>query len=60
MNRYLRRLERFRKPFAARRSGGLLVDTHAKLDAAGTPQDVKDIRAKNAGHKKRTADKWNQ
>jgi len=24
------------------------------------PQDVESVRAKNAGHKKKTADKWNQ
>ena len=26
----------------------------------GAPQDVVDPRAKNSGHKKKTADKWNQ
>ena len=26
----------------------------------GTPQDVTSTRAKNSGHKKKTADKWNQ
>jgi hypothetical protein len=25
-----------------------------------TPQDVTDTRAKNSGHGKKTADKWNQ
>jgi hypothetical protein len=24
------------------------------------PQDVTSVRAKNSGHKKKTADKWNQ
>jgi hypothetical protein len=24
------------------------------------PQDVSDVRAKNSGHGKKTADKWNQ
>jgi hypothetical protein len=24
------------------------------------PQDVPSVRAKNSGHKKKTADKWNQ
>jgi hypothetical protein len=24
------------------------------------PQDVQSVRAKNTGHKKKTADKWNQ
>jgi len=31
-----------------------------KLEAAGTPQDVTDTRAKNQRHGKVTADKWNQ
>jgi hypothetical protein len=31
-----------------------------KLTKAGTPQDVTSVRAKNAGHGKKTADKWNQ
>ena len=26
----------------------------------GSPQDVASVRAKNSGHKKKTADKWNQ
>lgn len=26
----------------------------------GRTQDVRDARAKNSGHKKKTADKWNQ
>jgi hypothetical protein len=26
----------------------------------GSPQDVTSVRAKNSGHKKKTADKWNQ
>ena len=31
-----------------------------KLRAHERPQDVGDPRAKNTGHKKVTADKWNQ
>jgi hypothetical protein len=27
---------------------------------ADTPQDVTSVRAKNSGHGKKTADKWNQ
>jgi hypothetical protein len=30
------------------------------IDAAARTQDVADPRAKNTGHKKKTADKWNQ
>ena len=31
-----------------------------KTAPAGTPQDVTDPRAKSQGHRKVTADKWNQ
>jgi hypothetical protein len=30
------------------------------LVAADRPQDEMSVRAKNTGHKKKTADKWNQ
>ena len=60
MNRYFRRLQSFGKSFAARRSHGEMVDTHAKIIAANTPQDVTSVRAKSAGHRKKVADKWNQ
>ena len=30
------------------------------MDAADRTQDVADPRAKSTGHKKKTADKWNQ
>jgi hypothetical protein len=30
------------------------------LDGADRPQDEADVRAKSTGHKKKTADKWNQ
>jgi hypothetical protein len=28
--------------------------------SAGQPQDTRDTRQKSVGHKKKTADKWNQ
>jgi hypothetical protein len=31
-----------------------------KVVDASTPQDVTSVRAKNEGHGKKTADKWNQ
>ena len=31
-----------------------------KLIANNTTQDVSSVRAKNSGHGKKTADKWNQ
>jgi len=60
VNRYFRRLQQFGKSFSARRSRGALADTHSDIFAASRPQDVASVRAKSAGHRKRTADKWNQ
>jgi hypothetical protein len=36
------------------------IEAAKRLIKPGTPQDVTSVRAKNAGHKKKTADKWNQ
>lgn len=60
MNRFFRRMERFGKSFSARRSAGTMTDTSQQVIAANTPQDVTSVRAKNSGHGKKTADKWNQ
>ena len=30
------------------------------IDSADRPQDESDVRKKSSGHKKKTADKWNQ
>jgi hypothetical protein len=60
MNRFFRRMERFGKSFSARRSQGQMVDKSGDLTSPGTPQDVTSVRAKNQGHGKKTADKWNQ
>lgn len=51
MNRYFRRIQQFGKSFSARRSQGTMTPKQG---------DVVDPRAKNAGHGKKTADKWNQ
>ena len=60
MNRYFRRLQRFGKDFSARRSRSTMPNTSDELVAPNTPQDVTSVRAKNEGHGKKTADKWNQ
>jgi hypothetical protein len=60
MNRMMRRMQQFGKSFSARRSQGEMADTSGKLTAPGTTQDVSSVRAKNTGHGKKTADKWNQ
>ena len=60
MNRYFRRLSQFGKSFSQRRSRGEMVDTSEQLLQDSTPQDTLSVRAKNSGHGKKTADKWNQ
>ena len=60
MNRFFRRLQQFGKSYSARRSQGEMADTSGSLSRPGTPQDVASARAKNQGHGKKTADKWNQ
>jgi hypothetical protein len=60
MNRFFRRMIRFGKRSAARRSKGLAADTSGKLTDPSTPADVTSVRAKSQRHRKSTADKWNQ
>jgi hypothetical protein len=60
MNRFFRRMERFGKSFSGTRTQQAMADTEAQLFKSGTPQDVSSVRAKNSGHGKKTADKWNQ
>jgi hypothetical protein len=60
MNRHLRRLQRFGKRWSARRSRGEMINEQREIYAADTPPDVTSVRAKSSGHRKRTADKWNQ
>jgi hypothetical protein len=51
VNRYFRRLRRFGKSESGR-------PAHEELPVK--QPDVPDPRAKNTGHGKKTADKWNQ
>ncbi len=60
MNRFFRRMQRFGKPFSARRSRAEMANTEAEVFDASTPQDVTSARAKSHRHGKSTADKWNQ
>jgi hypothetical protein len=60
MNRFFQRMQRFGKSFSARRSHGTMVNKQREIFDAKTPQDVTSVRAKSAGHGKKTADKWNQ
>ena len=45
---------------AGRAGGGDVQGDEAGLAERGRTQDTRDIRAKNAGKGKKTADKWNQ
>jgi hypothetical protein len=58
MNRFFRRMQRFGK----HRSQGETTDKERDLIRRDAPpaQDVSSVRAKSAGHGKKTADKWNQ
>jgi hypothetical protein len=60
MNRFFRRMQRFGKSFSGRRSQGEMANTEREVFDAHTPPDVTSVRAKSTGHRKRTADKWNQ
>jgi hypothetical protein len=60
MNRFFRRMSRFGKSWSSRRSQGLMSDKSNEVFDAATPPDVSSVRAKSSGHRKRTADKWNQ
>ncbi len=60
MNRFFRRMRQFGKSYSARRTQGEMTNKQAEVFDAGTPQDVSSVRAKNQGHGKKTADKWNQ
>jgi hypothetical protein len=51
VNRYFRRLTRFGKSYSARRSQGTMPTTEVREP---------DPRSKSSGHRKKTADKWNQ
>lgn len=60
MNRFFRRMQQFGITFSQRRSQGETANHQAELYDARTPQDVTSVRAKSQGHRKKTADKWNQ
>jgi hypothetical protein len=58
MNRFFRRMSRFGKSRSVK--GGQDSTSQASKVEALTPPDVSSVRAKSSGHRKRTADKWNQ
>ncbi len=53
-------MQRFGKSHSARRTQSEMRNKQDELFSANTPQEVSSVRAKNQGHGKKTADKWNQ
>lgn len=53
-------VEQFRTRFAGRRSREVVSPRQPGTTRPGTPQDVTSVRAKSSGHRKVSADKWNQ
>ena len=62
MNRYFRRLQTFGKSLSGRerQPHPHPTDQSEELARDSTVQEVASVRAKNEGHRKKTADKWNQ
>ncbi len=53
-------LERLREAVDQKAEAARTKAEEASLGTAERPQDELDVRAKSSGHKKKTADKWNQ
>jgi hypothetical protein len=53
-------LERMREAVDQKNEEARARAEEHSLEASDRPQDVESIRAKSSGHKKKTADKWNQ
>ena len=52
--------EQRRHPETAGRPEDAGISRDVQEDVLQGPQDVASVRAKNSGHGKKTADKWNQ
>ena len=55
-----RQLERAREALAAKEEEARAKAKEQQISGADRTQDDQDVRAKNAGHGEKTADKWNQ
>jgi hypothetical protein len=53
-------LERMRETVDEKNEQARARSEEHSLEERGRPQDVRSVRAKSSGHKKKTADKWNQ
>jgi phage shock protein A len=53
-------MERMREAVERKEEEAQAHAEHQSLDSAERPQEAIDPREKSSGHKKKTADKWNQ
>jgi len=53
-------VERVREVLNEKNEEARMRSEEQSIDAANRPPDVESPRAKSSGHKKKTADKWNQ
>jgi hypothetical protein len=53
-------LERMRESVDRKAEEARAQAEEESLEAPDRPQEQLDVRAKSSGHKKKTADKWNQ
>jgi hypothetical protein len=55
-----KQLERMRQALDQKAEEARARAEEHSLEEADRPPDVESVRAKSSGHKKKTADKWNQ
>jgi hypothetical protein len=53
-------LDRMREAVDRKAQEARVQAEEQSLEAPDRPQEQMDVRAKSSGHKKKTADKWNQ
>lgn len=53
-------LERMREALDEKNQEARVRAEEQSIESASRPADVESVRAKSSGHKKKTADKWNQ
>jgi len=53
-------LERMREALDEKNKEARARSEEHQIEEADRPADVESVRAKSSGHKKKTADKWNQ
>jgi hypothetical protein len=59
-NRREQQMDRMREAVDRKAESARVTAEEHSLEGPDRPQDAMDVRAKNSGHKKKTADKWNQ